>query len=234
MSCSRLWTKPFLPDCQSLPATHKDAKTSFFFVLLLFVDFRYGRPGGELQNGSAPPAWITGNVNLQPMRVTGCLRLCLYMSMRQVWYQLGPEPALWFIIDDVILPFSRDRGLYSQRSRVGTKKLQSMQTGQLEGPSTHQSVRPPDEPLRTAPGRDRAAVTNGHSHRIFCWYLSLRPFSWPQRKRFAPELEALYIVCSCHERASDIHVQSRGRAKTTRRSSNLYGRRSHGASEMSE
>ena len=57
-----------------------------------------------------------------------------------------PEPALRFIIEDVKLFPSRDRCLYSQRSRVGTKKLQSMQTDQ--GPSTHQSVRPSDGPLR--------------------------------------------------------------------------------------
>ena len=59
-----------------------------------------------------------------------------------------PEPALRvkFIIEDVKLFPSRDRGLYSQRSRVGTKKLQSMRTDQ--GPSTHQSVRQPDGPLR--------------------------------------------------------------------------------------
>ena len=50
------------------------------------------------------------------------------------------------IIEDVILFLSRDRGLNSQRSRVETKKLQSMRTDQ--GPSTHQSVRPPDGPLR--------------------------------------------------------------------------------------
>ena len=43
---------------------------------------------------------------------------------------------------------SRVRGLYSQRSRVGTKQPQSMRTDQ--GMSTHQSVRPPDGPLRSS------------------------------------------------------------------------------------
>ena len=57
-----------------------------------------------------------------------------------------PEPALLKLFP------SRDRGLsrlYSQRSRVGTKKLQSTRTDQ--GPSTHQSfqsVRRRDGPLR--------------------------------------------------------------------------------------
>ena len=68
------------------------------------------------------------------------------MNLRLVSPVTRPEPALWFIIEDVELFPSRDRGLYSQRSRVGTKKLQSMRTDQ--GPSTHQSVRPPDGPLR--------------------------------------------------------------------------------------
>ena len=56
-----------------------------------------------------------------------------------------PSTSAYFIIEDVKLLLSRDRGLYSQRFRVGTKKLQSMRTDQ--GPSTHQSVRPPDGPL---------------------------------------------------------------------------------------
>ena len=75
-----------------------------------------------------------------------------------------PEPALRFIIEDVELFLSRDRGLssYSQRPHVGTKNLQSMRTDQ--GPSTHrdQSVRPPDGPLRAggvAPARQVRLIT---------------------------------------------------------------------------
>ena len=48
----------------------------------------------------------------------------------------------------------------------------------------------------------RAAVTNEHSHRIICWHLSLRLFSWPQRKNFTPE--ALNSECSCHEPDSNL------------------------------
>ena len=60
----------------------------------------------------------------------------------------------------------------------------------------------------------RAAITNGHSHRMF--YRSLRPFPWPprQRKSFTPEALYIMIVCSCHERdTKKIFISSTARAE---------------------
>ena len=47
--------------------------------------------------------------------------------------------------------------------------------------------------------------------------MSLRPFLWPQRKSLTPE--ALYIVCSCHERYNKkmiyMSIAARAAAKAT-------------------
>ena len=50
------------------------------------------------------------------------------------------------------------------------------------------------EPVTASAGP--AAVTNGHSHRMSCWYLSPRPFPWPQRRTrsFTPDSEASQYV----------------------------------------
>ena len=120
--------------------------------LSAWIKYRYC--AGDLKRGSyilvrRPDGLVSGWALTRPHACSFFVPTAT--TMRDVWSSVTgkarPEAALWFIIEDVKLFLSRDRGgLYSQRSLVGTKKLQSMRTGQGQGPSTHWSVRPTDEP----------------------------------------------------------------------------------------
>ena len=115
---------------------------------------RRGVVDGELGQREMPVPVVLAAVGVGAQRVADDAVGPLHLGVGVLVVGRADDQARAHALDEGAKNVARELGVVvhhehvgdSQRSRVGTKKLPNMLTDQ--GPSTHQSVQPPDGPLR--------------------------------------------------------------------------------------